>query len=414
MRTIKIFISSPSDLSRERKLLYEYISINLQRMIGNLFDVTLKPYVYEFESSAQGIGAKPMQRIGDVEDTNLYIGMFYTRYGSKTGNYDEFGKEYDSGTVEEFDRAVKAKNVEVKLLRKLVKNKKEIKDEKQYKKLEKFFNNVTSSKSLTPGIVSEFSNDDELKDWITNFVIDYVKETDDRTELNKHYKNKGLSNLYTQEDNDKRNNDKVEALKSSKNIKLVARCGRSYLYQDDSGRFSKYVIDCLENGGTFSCILTIPYSETGLYITAGDVKSSLLAKEKYSEKISELKEKTNLIDIISNSSWNIAKQRQAIEGYEELHKKYPNQTSLKMCSYEFSSTILILDNIIFMEPYMHCINSERGMNAFEVKIVGDNDNKIFKSVLEYYEFLDSISISLNEYEEKIDQYKEKLLNLIKK
>jgi hypothetical protein len=94
---IRIFFSSPGDVEEERGIARDVIE-ELQRLHGEKMRVNLTHKAWETDSYP-AIG-RPQgvinQQIGEYE---IFVGVFWSRYGTPTG-------EAESGTVEEFERAL--------------------------------------------------------------------------------------------------------------------------------------------------------------------------------------------------------------------------------------------------------------------------------------------------------------------
>lgn len=94
---IRIFFSSPGDVQNEREVAQDVVQ-ELQQLEGEELGVNL---IYRgWETDTYPAIGRPQevinQQIGDYE---IFVGVFWTRYGSPTG-------EADSGTVEEFENAL--------------------------------------------------------------------------------------------------------------------------------------------------------------------------------------------------------------------------------------------------------------------------------------------------------------------
>lgn len=94
---IRIFFSSPGDVQEEREVAQDVVQ-ELQRLEGEELGVNLVYRGWETDTYPE-IG-RPQgvinQQIGDYE---IFVGVFWNRYGSPTG-------EAESGTVEEFENAL--------------------------------------------------------------------------------------------------------------------------------------------------------------------------------------------------------------------------------------------------------------------------------------------------------------------
>ncbi len=99
---IPVMIASPSDVPEERKVIREAIySWNARNSLRG--KKVLLPVGWETHSSPD-LGGRPQDIINQrvLKDCDLLIGVFWTRLGSPTGNYD-------SGTVEEIQEHHKAR-----------------------------------------------------------------------------------------------------------------------------------------------------------------------------------------------------------------------------------------------------------------------------------------------------------------
>lgn len=404
--SINIFISSPSDLIEERNKCREEIEGRLNNLIFNKYGVTLKCYLWERDGIGVGI---PMNIIKKPEDCDLYIGMMWARFGSPTGRYDENGIEYPSGTVEEYSRAYKAfkesGRPNIIFLKKTVDPKLSSGySEEQLKKVNEFINEF-GAHGKHPGIIAHFEDTNALIDHINSFILKSVDETS-KLALNNHYQQSGVSHLFLRGDSNARNTLKKSDLKSAKYLRLIAHSGYSFLCKN-TNRYYDLVYSCLKRDGKVEIILANPYSEMGYYLTVGDTQD--LKGSGVAERLAEF-DKSNGIDVITQSMWVDEKQRSALRGFKALRKEFGNKITLKMCKYEMNSTILIADDCAYMEPYLHCIGSEIGMNAFEIRLRKQNnsENSTYLSICQYFELLWYISEDYDTYLTAIEKHKEAL------
>jgi len=99
--TYQVFIASPSDLSEERDIATEVINDwNTQNAASE--EIVLLPVKWETHAYPQS-GIRPQEAINSqlVQNSDILIGMFWTKIGTKT-------KVAASGTVEEIDQFVAA------------------------------------------------------------------------------------------------------------------------------------------------------------------------------------------------------------------------------------------------------------------------------------------------------------------
>lgn len=99
---IKIFLASPSDVPKERKYLVDVIN-EINCTIADSKGVVLEVICSEnaFPGYGQDGQAVLNQQIGNMKEYALFVGIMWNRLGTPT-------PRADSGTVEEFERAVKS------------------------------------------------------------------------------------------------------------------------------------------------------------------------------------------------------------------------------------------------------------------------------------------------------------------
>lgn len=96
---LNVMIASPNDVSEERQLvrdaIYEWNAIHSKQ-----FCVMLNPVGWETHVAPE-MGGRPQEIINKriIEDSDILLGIFWTRLGTETG-------EYVSGTVEEISRHI--------------------------------------------------------------------------------------------------------------------------------------------------------------------------------------------------------------------------------------------------------------------------------------------------------------------
>ena len=411
IRKVKVFISSPNDLEAERDICKRVID-DLNMVLPKKCNSWIDAYFWEEQTRVIGMGSA-QRRIESPSNYDLYIGMLGKRYGTPTGDVDpETGEKYKSGTEQEFKEAYRAwkesdeKKPEIKFLRKKVTAPTPEKGEEyeQYQRVNAFFKEFEEG-GKHPGLVKDFRKNTFEKQ-IRKILEDYCEQTQSMSYLSHHYSEAGIVGLFLPKDSDKRNELKKNALHNSETMRLVAHAGYSYL-SDSPNRFYPYVRKLLDQGGHVQVILANPYSEMGYYVTAGNLRRD--ANEDSLVDLLKQKSVQQIISEIPESDWVVFKRKSAIRGYEEMKKKYSDRIHLKVCSYEMHSTILLTDQIAFVEPYLHCVGAERGMNVFEVCAEKkDREDNPYKVLSEYFDFLWMISEDYDQYLANEDKHKEQL------
>ena len=162
-QTYRVLIASPSDLAEERQAATEAVNDwNAQHAVAE--SVVLLPVKWETHAKPQS-GVRPQEAINRqlVRDSDILIGMFWTKLGTNTG-------VAESGTVEEIDQFVAWGKPALLYFssRPIDPNKIDL---KQHKKL-KSFKDATYKKALTGG----FSRVDELRQTLLRDLMSQVRE----------------------------------------------------------------------------------------------------------------------------------------------------------------------------------------------------------------------------------------------
>jgi hypothetical protein len=97
----RVFIASPSDLKEERRVATEAIN-EWNSQHARAESVVLLPVKWETHATPRA-GVRPQEAINNqlVHDSDILVGMFWTKIGTNTG-------VAESGTVEEIDHFVAA------------------------------------------------------------------------------------------------------------------------------------------------------------------------------------------------------------------------------------------------------------------------------------------------------------------
>ncbi|MCT4554505.1 MAG: DUF4062 domain-containing protein [Pelagimonas sp.] len=169
-----VFISSPSDVARERETIQGAIEqLNLLRGPGE--DFRLTPIRWETHVSTQ-FGNHPQnvinEQIGDNYD--IFVGVLCSRFGQPT-------QDYASGTEEEFSRAMQRRanedhGPEVLFYFKDPRSSEHPIDAEQLWKLHTFKESISDK-----GIYEEFSNTDDLRGRVTTALVKAIDRIKNRT-----------------------------------------------------------------------------------------------------------------------------------------------------------------------------------------------------------------------------------------
>ncbi len=96
-RTIRIFISSPGDVSNERDALESLIKNDLQSTLGRQHNLHLEPMRWE-KMVTPGMGDIQKKVYEEMGPYDIFVGIFWKRFGTPTS-------EYGSGSEDEFRHA---------------------------------------------------------------------------------------------------------------------------------------------------------------------------------------------------------------------------------------------------------------------------------------------------------------------
>lgn len=102
-KEIKIFVASPGDVSKERKIVYKVIN-RLNLGLCCHLGIILKPFLWE--NNARPSVGRPQEIIFNQfspKDWDVFIGILWSRFGTESG-YEKDGHHY-TGTEEEFKKA---------------------------------------------------------------------------------------------------------------------------------------------------------------------------------------------------------------------------------------------------------------------------------------------------------------------
>lgn len=161
----RVMVASPGDLAEERNVIKEVIQ-DWNIINSSEKSIVLLPVGWETHS-APSMGKHPQEVINKqvLENSDLLIGVFWTRIGTPTGNYV-------SGTVEEIDRHIKSGKPAM-LYFSTVPVRLDSIEHEQYEQLKRF-----KEECLSRGLVETFDSISELKDKLTRQLTITVNSND--------------------------------------------------------------------------------------------------------------------------------------------------------------------------------------------------------------------------------------------
>jgi hypothetical protein len=95
-KTVRIFVASPGDVAKERKILQE-LTWDLDNMLQGVAEVSVR---FEgWENVVPSLGRAQSLINPSVDNADVFVGVMWNRFGTETG-------DFDSGTEEEFELAL--------------------------------------------------------------------------------------------------------------------------------------------------------------------------------------------------------------------------------------------------------------------------------------------------------------------
>lgn len=417
----KIFLASPSDTINERRSANQTIE-EINNLLGDTLKIKFE--IIKWETHATPAMGRPQGIINKqlrIEQCDIFVGIIWKRFGTPTGEKNNKGVDYASGTEEEFDYAYKlwlSKGKPEIYFFKSTKAPKNIKDfdVKQLDRINSFFKQF-SFDCEHPGLYQEYKTNYEFKECLQRTLIKYAinhyqkvtnRQAEEDISLPKKLTQFGLQNIFVPKLNDLRNRAKMNSLNNTTNISLIAHSGYSFIAQFGH-RFRNIVEEKLKKGYSFRAILTNPWSESGFFISFSEVFSQNSNNQFIINNNG--KKYLDCIKIIEQAKWYQVKFSDSLNGYKYLRKKYGDKIQIKFTRFEIQSSILITDDECYIEPYLPVNLEERyekGMLTFELKL--SNTSYLYNHNKKYFEFLWNLSDDIDKYKSNIDTYKKQLEN----
>ncbi len=428
---LKLFVSSPSDVQKERDFSERIIKdINENEGLNDSFHV----HIYRWENKFVTDWGKYQKQINkELEDTDIYLGILWNKFGSPTDNYL-------SGTEDEFrcacDLVKNGEKIELCFYRCTNNGELNLNDSEQLEQKQRvnnFFNDYNNN------IFSSTNYNDALK-FENRFRADILKKirsilgniNDSRNRIGaiiKSFNNNGITKLYTPELNSSRNQDKIDFLKNEEgDICLLAHSGNSYLHTSEDGnpgRFFKHLKRRLNSQpNKVKVLLLNPYSLEARKIFYAENFNL------YQNDISSIKD-TSVLE----KGKNFLRFEKCLQGIDEIKRELRDNSDrleVRISNVATDGTILMSNGRLFFEPYVSSrfLNRiEEGLNLFEIQVqnllnkrqcssifnkhicqvcddkVNCSDN-LYKTLAEQFYILWATSISLAEYRGQGHKYKE--------
>jgi hypothetical protein len=372
MRTVRIFISSPSDLNQERVELRKLIS-RISKVLEKLADTRLE--IVDWQSTvspAMGHPQSIISKAAKFSECDLFLGMFWSRFGTPTGRINPTsGVPFQSGTEEEFFEAYEAWKTSCKpniIFYRCTRSLPIDVDPKQLLALNTFFAGFQAD-GANPGLYKSFNDTDELTASVENDLFRYAKEhclapfNEETLSVSPLLTKLGVLSFYTPEFNDERNRAKKTALLSTKRATLMAFGGYSYVALHNH-RFRGEVEIILQRGGEFRVLILNPWCEW-TFMKALAYKSNQM-------QLADIRafDAKTIIEVIKSSVPYRITLQNSLDGYKYLSEMYGSKISMTVTNWAMEYTCLITDKELFLEPYMMSTIKQRAQtnfNTFEVR-----------------------------------------------
>jgi len=421
VRIVRVFLASPGDVSLERDRVESVIN-EINRSTAKEHYVRLE--CIRWESHVAPLMGRPQQVVLDqieLDAADVFIGILWHRFGTPTGGTGNDGREYLSGTEEEFQFAYqlwKTKGTPQILVYRCTRPPSDLIsiDAEQFSRVTRFFKEFRQD-GEHPGLVRTFQTTEELERRVREDLQYIIRHSalsapvENPSRLTPALINQGFHHLFLPADNEERDDSKIESLSRAKDIRLVAHSGFSYLALVGH-RFRGFVEERLQNGARFRVILTNPWSETGLFISLGE--KDQIAGDSIITKILKTRslEGIDPISTIEKSTWYSIKLRDAMKGYLRLKTKYDERIEARYWLYEMPASILLTDYDCYWEPYLNVNLQERlarEMLTFEVQV--DTSSHIYRHMGDYFDFIWQLSLSEQEFHTNEEWLKHRLTKL---
>lgn len=255
-------------------------------------------------------------------------------------------------------------------------------------------------KKVITSLHKEFC-ENERNGWIK------IENSNFSSEIELPLKKMECKKVFIESMSDERNIEKRNQIKSTKQLRLCARTGYSFISLN--GVFYSTIRESLIKGMKFEIIIQNPWSLNSIM--------GVINKEGFdNQEILENYEKDkfpleNLIEIYKNSDW-FERFKLCFKGFEKLKKEFIEKIELKLCDSDISNSILLSDEYLYLEPslIMNSIGKE-ALSLFEFEFV--RTSKFYKSCEDVFNFMWNQGYKYEEFIKKEAFYISKLEELLK-
>lgn len=250
---IKIFLSSPADVSKERAAAEKIINeINAGEGLKRGFNI----YLYKWEERfIPDWGTYQEQINKELDDTDIYVGIFWNKFGTPTG-------PYSSGTEAEFENTFSlsksGKKIELCFYR-CVRNAKinDVNNEQleQLKKINTFFE--TNKKIFSPSKYKDISSfEGRFRNDILTKVDIVLSRANSLGTICTRFDKLGVKDVYSPGTTGNNKSDLGQYFQDAKDVKMIFTSGRGFIKD-----YEQQVFQAAKRGCKFSILVASPDSD---------------------------------------------------------------------------------------------------------------------------------------------------------
>jgi hypothetical protein len=195
-----------------------------------------------------------------------------------------------------------------------------------------------------------------------------------------------VPNAFSGEANARRNRSKRAALKASKDVRILAETGNAFLHCiNQKGAFFEDVHALLKAGGSFRAVVANPYFIEGFGISRAFAAGN--------------RDENGIHETLTE------KYRQTRRGHEELRHEFGERIQVRVAHFGLSSSLLLLDSCIFLEPYFYVDRGHRARHQFDTFELELNSTSSVARLFEgHFDFHWTHSTPLDDVEKRQDAF----------
>lgn len=385
MKIVNIFFASASDSRELLTIAHDEIN-TIKRIIPSDIQLVLKDWK-NCTVSAMGNPEEEILKQMPLDSFNYFVGVFRFKYGEPTGHINpKTNTPFKSGLEEEFIKAYRL--WEQRGIPDIMIFKSEEPVPREYcdeiKEIERFFDEFKHNGEHR-GLYNTFSSP---SDFAIKFRMNLLHRiirllSESNSYERKKYVGKvkrGFIDIFIDGESDQRNAVKQKEIRSTKLMRLQANSGYSFIGM--GGIHNPFVRQSLEAGMKFHIIMQNPWSANALYLAL--TSKDFASKQEYNRYIKHQLPADDIIEIYKNSQWRNNRFQLCMNSYQSLRREYNNRIELRVSDRDLSTSILLTDNFVMVEPYCQTVNAaNRSIPLFEVQM--SKDSLVYKDLDLHFE-----------------------------